>query len=248
MNIVICGYGRMGKEVELALTRRGHSVAARIDPYVERADAAEVGQEQLANADAVIEFSSREAVVQNARAYAQAGVPAVVGTTGWEDQLEEVRSTIENSSIAYLRGANFSIGANLFFAIVSQAATLLDAFDDYDVMVHETHHRFKKDSPSGTALTVGNKLLERLSRKSELVTETLHRPIEQHELQVSSLRGGHVPGTHTVAFDSLADTIEVTHRARNRGGFAMGAVVAAEWVQDKQGMFTVDDFIHDVTT
>jgi 4-hydroxy-tetrahydrodipicolinate reductase len=196
--------------------------------------------------DCVIEFALAEGVVANARAYAEAGVPAVVGTTGWEKDEQSVREIVADGGIAYLYGSNFSVGANLLFALIERAGALFDSFDDYDVFMQEAHHSKKKDSPSGTAVTLANKLLSRLDRKERVVTETLHRAIEPGELQVSSVRGGAVPGQHRVVFDSVFDSIEIIHTARNRKGFATGAVRAAEWLAGRTGFFTVDDFIADV--
>jgi 4-hydroxy-tetrahydrodipicolinate reductase len=247
VKVAIVGYGRMGSEVESVLTERGHSVVCRIDPAPDRGDRDAVTPEALAGADCVIEFALPEGVVENARAYGEAGAAAVVGTTGWESDLEAVETIVAQSGIGYLRGANFSIGANLFFTLATYAASLFNAFDTYDLLVQEAHHARKKDSPSGTALSLAERLLGQLDRKSEIVSETLHRAIQPHEIHVSSVRGGSVPGTHTVTFDSAADSIEVTHRARNRSGFATGAVLAAEWISGRSGMYTVDDFIRTVT-
>lgn len=247
MRVAIVGYGRMGHEVEAVLGERGHEVVTRIDPSSGRGDRDSVDTESLDGAECAIEFALPAGVVENARAYASAGVSAVVGTTGWEDKQSEVEKIVQKAGIGYLRGANFSIGANLFFQIAAYAASLFNAFDTYDLFVQEAHHSGKKDSPSGTALTLAEKLIGRIERKDSIVVETLHRAIQPNEVQVSSVRGGAVPGTHTVTFDSAADTIEITHRARNRSGFATGAVLAAEWIVGKEGMYTVDDFIRTVT-
>lgn len=247
MKAAICGYGRMGAEAEAILRERGHEVTARIDPAPGRGDADRVTPDALGGAECVVEFALPDGVVENARAYAEAGVSAVVGTTGWEERRAEVEAIVNAGEIGYVYGANFSIGANLFFQIAVNAASLFDAFDAYDLFVQEAHHLRKKDSPSGTALALAQKLVAQIGRKESVVTETLHRAIEPNELHVSSVRGGSVPGTHTVSFDSGADTIEITHRARNRSGFATGAVLAAEWIVGKRGMYTVDDFIRTAT-
>jgi 4-hydroxy-tetrahydrodipicolinate reductase len=246
MQVAIVGYGRMGREIEVVVRQRGHSISVKVDPIASDADAHHLDADVLEDVEVAIEFSSPDAVVANAEAYAQAGCSAVVGTTGWDERREEVRSIVTASKIGYLVGSNFSIGANLFFRIAAEFASAINAFDQYDVSVHEMHHNKKSDSPSGTALTVALYIMEYLDRKTEIVTEALHRRIESHELHVSSTRVGSVPGTHTVLADSDADAIELVHRARNRGGFALGAVQAAEWLSGKSGFHDVADFIDSV--
>ncbi len=246
MRVAICGYGRMGQEVEQILLARGHSVVSRIDPAPDRGDNSALKAADLKGCDGVIEFSLADAVAENARTYIEAGVPAVVGTTGWEDARGAVQSEVDRSEIGYLVGSNFSIGANLMFALTEQAAAIINSFPEYDIMVQEYHHTKKKDSPSGTALTLAKKIVEQNRAKTEIVTECLHRQIEAHELHVASVRGGSIPGIHTVTLDSPADTISLTHSARNRSGFAGGAVAALEWLQGRRGFFTVDDFIADL--
>lgn len=238
----------MGHEVERVLERRGHEIVARIDPQSEAADHDQPNADNISNADVVIEFAHGASVLRNAQAYAAAGVPAVVGTTGWEGDFDAVRKTVTDAGIGYLIGANFSIGANLFMKIVTDAARLVNRIPDYDLLLHEAHHKHKKDSPSGTALTLATKILDQVDRKDTLVTEVLHRAIEENELQVSSVRGGSIPGTHRLTLDSEADTIEISHVARSRGGFALGAVMAAEWVRERSGLLTVDDFLSDLLT
>ncbi|MFP4613707.1 MAG: 4-hydroxy-tetrahydrodipicolinate reductase [Spirochaetaceae bacterium] len=248
MKAVICGYGRMGHEVERVLERRGHKIVARIDPAAGVGDHDAVSAAPFGDAEVVIEFSDGQAVLTNAKAYAEAGISAVVGTTGWEAEFYAVQDTVERAGIGYLIGANFSVGANLFMRIAAEAARLVNRIPDYDLLIHEAHHRFKKDSPSGTALKLATKVLEHVERKDTLVSEVLHRPIEENELHVSSVRGGNVPGTHRLTLDSEADSIEISHIARNRSGFALGAVMAAEWVRERSGFLTVEDFLSDLLT
>lgn len=246
MNVAIVGYGRMGREIEVVIRERGHSVSARVDPIASDADADHLDADVLDGAEVAIEFSSPDAVVVNAEAYSEAGCSAVVGTTGWDDRRGAVRSIVTASTIGYLVGSNFSIGANLFFRLAAAFASAVNVFDQYDVSIHEMHHNRKSDSPSGTALTVARYVMQNLDRKTEVVTEALHRQIEAHELHVTSTRVGSVPGTHTVLADSDADGIELVHRARNRGGFALGAVQAAEWLSGKSGFYDVANFIDSV--
>jgi 4-hydroxy-tetrahydrodipicolinate reductase len=236
----------MGKEVETVLRSRGHSVSARIDPVQGGADAKKLTREIALASDMAIEFSHAEAVLDNARLYAGFGLSAVGGTTGWYGRLDELSGIVGGASIGYLYGGNFSIGAHLFFALVAAAAELSNACPEYDIMGWEVHHRRKKDSPSGTALTLARLITARNDRKKKVVTERLDRAPGPDELHFASVRGGEVPGTHTVLLDSAFDTIELTHRARSRGGFALGAVRAAEWLAGKRGLFEVGDFVQEL--
>jgi 4-hydroxy-tetrahydrodipicolinate reductase len=245
MRVAIIGYGSMGQEVERVLRARGHEVAARIDPQAPGADARSVTEKTLAGVDAAIEFSHADAVLENARAYARLGVNAVVGTTGWYGKLEEMKAILKDGRIGLVYGSNFSIGAHLFFALVAAAAELCGPFPEYDILGWEVHHKRKKDSPSGTALSIAKIITSAHPRKKKVVTEKLDRAPAADELHFASVRGGEVPGIHTVLMDSVYDTIELTHSARSRGGLAVGAVRAAEWIQGKKGLFEVSDFIQD---
>lgn len=236
----------MGREVEAVLDGRGHEITARIDPVQEDADARECSPEMAAEADVAIEFALGPGVVSNAEMYAAAGCSAVVGSTGWDDRRETVRQLVEqNGKIGYIWGSNFSMGAHILFALTEELARIADKLPEYDIFVSEIHHTKKKDSPSGTALRIGERILNNTERKKKIVTERLDRKIEAEELHIASVRGGSVPGTHTVYLDSSSDTIELRHTARNRSGFALGAVLAAEWIEGKQGFFQVEDFIND---
>jgi len=248
MKVLICGYGRMGQEIEAALLARGHEVSVRVDPDPKRGDARSLSAELLKGSDGVIEFSLPGGVVTNAAIYYAAGVAAVVGTTGWEADHDAVREIYqdEKAGAALLYGSNFSIGANLFRVISEFAAQIIGPIQDYDVMMLEKHHSGKQDSPSGTAITVAESILKAHPRKNRIVTNRLDRRIEPDELHVASLRGGSVPGTHSVEFDSPADTVSITHTARNRGGFALGAVLGLEWLSGRTGIFSVEEFIEDV--
>ncbi len=246
MNVLIMGYGKMGHEIESVLRERGHRIVARIDEKPGLGDGTTPTDKQLAETDVVIEFSQPHAVVPNARLYAKAKVPAVVGTTGWKASEEEVKRVVLDAGIAYLRASNFSIGAHLFFALAEEAARLIQSLPQYDILLYEIHHNQKKDSPSGTALTAAERILHALPRKKRIVTEKLDRQIEPDELHVASVRGGAVPGIHTILLDSEADTLEITHSARSRKGFALGAVLAAEWIRGRTGFLGVEDFIKDL--
>jgi 4-hydroxy-tetrahydrodipicolinate reductase len=200
----------------------------------------------LARCDVAIEFSLPEAVLENARIYAAAGTAAVIGTTGWLDQLRDLEAIMADAGGGIVYGSNFSVGAHIFVAAARYAASLVKDIGDYDLMIHEMHHRKKKDSPSGTAITLAEAVLDAVPRKKRVETGRLDRAPEPDELHVSSSRCGAIPGTHTLYLDSAADTIKVSHEARSRGGFALGAVLAAEWVIGKQGIHPVESFIKDL--
>jgi len=246
MNVLIVGYGRMGQEVEKVLKKRGHNITGRVDPFAGNGVYTQLQNDILEKSDMVIEFALAEGIMDNAKRYASSGTNAVIGTTGWEDKYDEVKQIIDKNNIGYLFGSNFSIGANLFFRLVQSAAGLVNKLPEYDIMLHETHHKNKKDSPSGTALKIADLILEKVPHKKRIQTEKLDRKIEEDELHVSSLRGGDVPGTHSMLLDSSADSIEIKHTARNRSGFALGAVLAGEWLMEKKGFFSVDDFLRDI--
>lgn len=254
MKIALIGYGGMGKTVRRIAEERGHEVAAIIDPHASEATAHEVTADALARIDVAIDFSLADAVLTNVRTCMEAGVNVVMGTTGWYDKIEEVRRMIEDPkkegreilpAVGFLWSSNFSIGVNLYFKIVDEAARLMNSFDEYDVWGHEIHHYNKADSPSGTAKTLSKILLDRLDRKTAMVDEKLNRKREQGEIHFSSVRGGAVNFAHTIGFDSAADRILITHEARNRDGYALGAVKAAEWLVGKRGFFGMEDFLRE---
>ena len=244
MKTLLVGYGNMGHEVERVLAARGHAVVSRVDPI--GGQVASLEALGPGGADVAIEFSLPGAVVDNARQYARLGVNAVVGTTGWYERRAEVERIVGDAGIGYLYGPNFSLGVHMFYRLVAAATRLVNPIDDYDILGFEAHHRRKKDSPSGTALAIAEVILANSTRKKRLATERLDRAVEPDELHIASVRGGTFPGTHTVSFDCAADTIELTHTARTRGGFALGAVMAAEWLQRRNGFFNVDAFIDEI--
>lgn len=244
MKIALVGYGKMGKMIEGIALEKGHRVVAKIDPFAEGASHSSVDASALDGADAAIEFSTPQTVLGNISAVLGAGKPLVVGTTGWLGRLEDVRAMVDAAKGTLVYGANYSIGVNLFYRIVAEAARLMDGFPQYDVAGFEAHHNQKADSPSGTAKALAAIILERVGRKKELVGDCLaERRIAPSELHFASLRVGAVPGTHSVLFDSGADTIELSHVARSREGFARGAVMAAEWLlsSGRAGLIPVDE-------
>jgi 4-hydroxy-tetrahydrodipicolinate reductase len=242
MKIALIGYGKMGREVEHVAKEKGIKVASII---TEESNTGGLGitPDSLKGVDVCIDFSVPAAVLDNIEAVADCGKSMVVGTTGWYDRLEHVRKLVKEKKIGFLYASNFSLGVNIFSQIVMDASRLFDKYSDYDVSIHEVHHKGKADSPSGTALSLGSTVLQSLKRKTELLHETSHGQIKPHQLHVTSTRVGNVTGTHTVLFDSECDSIELVHRAKGRRGFALGAVVAAQWLKGKKGFYTMRDVI-----
>jgi 4-hydroxy-tetrahydrodipicolinate reductase len=246
MDIALIGYGKMGQEVEKVALGKGHKIVARIDPAGGVKVAKEISAATLADAQVCIEFSHPAAVLENIKKVLNVGKPMVVGTTGWYSHLPEVRQQAASSKAGLVYAPNFSLGVNLFYLIAERAAALFNPFDAYDAALTETHHCHKVDSPSGTAKQIAEIVLKNFTRKKRITSEPLNRAIEPDELNLVSIRAGEFPGTHTLLFDSLADTIELTHTARSRAGFAMGAVVAAEWVAAHTGVFAFDQVLQDL--
>jgi 4-hydroxy-tetrahydrodipicolinate reductase len=242
MNIVLLGYGRMGKDIEQVATERGHRIAARFDIDNPLPDNRALST-HLAGVDCCIDFSTAAATMHHIRTIAPLHIPLVVGTTGWNAQLSSLSEFVVQQGGTLLYASNFSIGAHIFFRAVTAATELIDRFPEYDIAIHEIHHRLKKDAPSGTALTLAKKILETVKRKKTIITSLGDHEIHPDELLVSSSRVGNVAGTHSALFDSPADSIQLTHTAHNRRGFAVGAVCAAEWIQGRTGVFTMEDFL-----
>ena len=235
MRIAIIGYGRMGRAVENAAAARGHEVAFRIDQQ----NAEEISAISAQNTEAVIEFTHPVSAMTHIRQLAPSGVPLVMGTTGWYDQMSEAEALVREHDAAFMYGANFSIGVNLLFRLNDWLAEQMNKYEAYDCYLEERHHRYKADAPSGTAHRLLTDLLRRLDRKQKAAMgEALRqRPIEPEELSVSVVRSGEIKGEHRVVYTSAADSIEIRHTAHTREGFASGAVMAAEWLQGRKGFF-----------
>ncbi len=246
MKIALIGYGKMGKAVEQAALERGHEIVARLGSAWGRETASGNEEPELTHAQVCVEFSRPAAALPNLRRIAELGKPLVVGTTGWYGDLAPARRAVEEKGTACVYAPNFSLGLNLYLQVVERAARLFGAFQDYDVLATETHHRQKIDSPSGTAGRIGEILLEQIPRKRRIVTESLNRPIAPDELHLLSGRAGHFPGTHSVIFDSPADSVELVHRARSRLGFALGAVLAAEWIPGRRGFYSFSRMLQEI--
>ena len=245
MKIAIIGYGKMGHEIENAAKGKGISTIT-IDPSAENANYKEINEESMKDVDVCVDFTHPDSVIGNIEKVSKFGKNIVVGTTGWYDNMDDVKKIVERAGTGLIWSGNFSIGVNVYFKIIENAAKIINNISDYDVFVHEFHHKNKADSPSGTAVMIGNILTDNIDRKKRVVTEELKRKIEPDELHISSTRGGSVPGTHIVGFDSAADTIELKHTARSRQGFAVGAVMAAEWINGKKGFYDINDLMKEI--
>jgi 4-hydroxy-tetrahydrodipicolinate reductase len=245
MRVVIVGYGRMGREIEAVLRARGHEASARVDANGS-GDAAELTAGLLAEADGAIEFALADGIAGRLALYAASGKPTVIGTTGWDYPEDEARSLVAASGGAVMKGSNYSTGAHLFFRLTAAAARMIDRAEEYDAAVVEYHHTGKADHPSGTALTAAKGILAGLNRKTRVLTELPDGPVPADALQVAAVRVGAEPGIHEMRMDSPADSLIVRHEARGRGGLALGAVKALEWLRDRKGYFDVRDFYDDI--
>lgn len=225
----------MGKLVEAIAKAKNHEIVS-----IATAKTASL-EHAIENADVCIDFSHPANVLKSVKACTDQKKNLVMGTTGWYDQLEVIREAVSSSNIGFLYAPNFSIGVNLFMKIVNEAAKLVNQLPQYDIGMAECHHNQKADSPSGTALALAQILVGQIQRKNRIVSDCLDRAIFPEELHISTLRLGNIPGTHSIIFDSPADTLTLTHEARNREGFATGAVFAAEWLYGKQGFYTLQD-------
>lgn len=234
MKVAVVGPGKMGREIAEVLRERGHEPV-----MVEKGDAFPAG------CPVGIDFTRPEAVVENVKKALAARARYVVGTTGWSAQSEEVRRLVESAGGGLVYAANFSVGVNLFYRIVQEAARTLAAFPDYDPYVLERHHRQKKDAPSGTARTLAE-IVEKAGGARRRAATSLSAPLKDDEFLVSAVRAGGIVGEHTVGFDSGGDEILLEHRARSRRGFALGAVLAAEWIASRTGVFGFDAVLADL--
>jgi 4-hydroxy-tetrahydrodipicolinate reductase len=244
--LAIIGYGKMGKLVHKHAKERGYEVNAIIDPSEADATHKEVTKESLEKIDVCIEFSNAEAIFDNVRKISELQKNHVVASTGWYEDIDVVKEIVKKNNTGLIWASNFSLGVNLFFKIVEDASKLVNNLEDYDIFGYELHHNRKADSPSGTAKTLSKILLDNIDRKTKLVEDKIDRKINKEELHFASIRGGDIPGTHVVGFDSTADTIELKHTARNRDGFAIGSILAADWLKEKKGFFDIKDMMKDI--
>jgi 4-hydroxy-tetrahydrodipicolinate reductase len=238
MRIVLLGYGKMGKVIERTALSRGHEIVARID-VDNRQDFENLSKNDV---DVIIEFSHPSAAYENLKACMTKGIPTVCGTTGWLDKKSEIESLCTKHRAAFFYASNYSIGVNLFFQLNKMLAKLMSPHQQqYSVTSTEIHHTEKKDSPSGTAITLAEGLIENLGGKAKWVNDEIP---EQDEVAIWSQREGKVPGTHIVKYISDVDQIEIIHQAHSREGFAIGAVIAAEWLSGKEGVFGMKEMLY----
>ncbi|HLM62193.1 MAG TPA: dihydrodipicolinate reductase C-terminal domain-containing protein [Pyrinomonadaceae bacterium] len=230
MKIALIGFGAMGKHIRTLAENKNHEIAVIIDKS-DADSSAEKLAEKLKKVHAAIDFSTAEAVRKNVEACSIADVPLVEGTTGWNDEKETIKNLVAEKNGAFVFGANFSIGVNLFYKIADYASELFSKFEDYEAFIEEQHHSRKKDAPSGTALKL-----------KEIVAKNIER-----DFSVSSTRAGNIPGTHRVGFDGSADQILLEHLARSREGFASGAILAAEWIVGRKGFYEFTDVMDEIT-
>ena len=235
MNIALIGYGKMGKEIERIALSRGHNIVLTID----KDNLDKLTKENLQKADVVIEFTVPSSAFGNYKLCMEAGVPVVSGTTGWLDRMEELRKVCDYTKGGFFYASNFSVGVNLFFALNKKLARLMEPFDAYDVEMEEIHHIHKLDAPSGTAITLAEGIFENIGRKDKW---ELGKSSDS-SMKIIAKREGEVPGTHTVKYFSDVDEISITHKAYNRQGFALGAVLAAEFMSGRNGIYGMKDLL-----
>jgi len=231
MKIALLGYGRMGKAIEQIANERGHTIVAKIDKNE--------NQGKLSEAEVAINFSIPDAAVANIKAAMEKQIPVVCGTTGWLEQLKEVEDFCLQNKTAFLYASNFSVGVNLFFKLNEVLAKLMYPHKSYSAAMKEIHHIHKLDAPSGTAIT----LAEGIFDQSKYTDWSIDDTKGDSTLPIAVERTGEVPGTHSIEYKSSVDSISIQHEAHSRQGFALGAVIAAEWIQDKKGVFTMNDVL-----
>jgi len=236
MKIALLGYGKMGKAIEQIALERNHEIVLKVTSE----NAQTFDEKLLASADVAIEFTRPESVMHNINKCFTLNVPIVVGTTGWQHLLKDVKDLCQEKNQTLLYASNFSIGVNIFFELNKKLAELMNPHPQYNITMEEIHHTQKLDSPSGTAISLANDAISILERKSSWIEGT-NGTAEQ--LQIKAVRTDNVPGTHIINYNSEIDSIEIKHTAHNRKGFAMGSVIAAEWLKGKKGMFTMQDVL-----
>jgi len=236
MKIALLGYGKMGQEIEKLALKKEHEISLTIDTLDEWDNKGHL----LKDCDIAIEFSTPDSVVDNIYHCFDANIPVITGTTGWHEEQEKVIQDCISRNQCLFYAPNFSIGVNLFFDLNRYLAGIMSKCEEYEISIEETHHIHKQDAPSGTAIVLANDIIRNNERKGKWVTESSESP---EELGIKSFRTENVPGTHVVRYESEVDIIEIIHTAKNRRGLALGALMAAEWIIGKKGVFTMKDFL-----
>lgn len=237
MKIALIGYGKMGKTIEQIARQRGHQIVSIIDIN----NTADFDSEAFRSADVAIEFTTPATALGNYMRCFEANVPVVSGTTGWLAHLDEVKAKCEQEGKTFFYASNFSVGVNIFFALNRYLAKIMNGFPAYDVRMTEVHHIHKLDAPSGTAITLAEGIIDNVKRKERWTLETAEQPTD---LPIHAIREGEVPGIHEIIYESDADTISIKHDAKSRAGFALGAVIAAEFTAGKKGFLGMSDLFH----
>lgn len=237
LNIIIIGYGRMGQEIKQLAEKRGHHILMTID----KDNQEDFTPENLKKADVAIEFTLPDAAFDNIMKCFESDLPVVSGTTGWMDRFYDLRKYCLEHDQAFFYASNFNLGMNLFFKVNEYMAKIMNQYSDYDVEIEETHHVHKVDAPSGTAVTLAENLISEIKRKNKWKKEKREA---EDEIPVKSIREDEVPGIHRVMYSSSFDEIELKHAAKSREGFALGAVMAAEFIHGKQGIYSMDDLLN----
>ncbi len=233
MKIILLGYGKMGKIIERIALGRGHQIVARIDID-------NTSDFDSADGDVAIEFSHPHAAYENVKKCIERRLPVVCGTTGWITRKPELDALCTSNGGAFFYASNYSLGVNVFFKLNEYVARIMNNFSEYDISIDEVHHTEKKDAPSGTAITLAEGIVANVNRKKKWVNQKTGK---MQDIFVESFRIDQVPGTHVVKYESAIDDIEIKHIAHSREGFATGAVLVAEWIKDKKGVLSMDDFL-----
>lgn len=236
MKIALIGYGKMGKAIEEIAVQRGHEIVLRINDQ----NLADFTRENVSAAEVAIEFTGPHSAYDNVARIIDWRIPLVCGSTGWLEKWHSIETLLEQTNGSFIYASNFSVGVNVFFELNKKLAQLMAPLSDYDVQLEEIHHTQKKDAPSGTAITLAEQILEQVKRKSNWVN---HISDNTDDLEIISERIDPAPGTHKIRYSSAVDDIEIIHTAHNRTGFALGAVLAAEFIRDKKGLFTMKDVL-----
>lgn len=235
MKLALIGYGKMGRTIEKIALSRGHEIVSIIDVDNQN----DFTSEAFKSADVAIEFTMPTVAIQNYRKAFEVHVPVVSGTTGWLEHLPEIKNACENGA-TFFYASNFSLGVNIFFAVNKYLGKIMKGFPSYQVKIEETHHIHKLDAPSGTAITLAEDIIKTIGRKNKW---TGNLDAKDDEIEIKSIREGEIPGIHTVIYESDVDTIKITHDAKSREGFALGAVIAAEFTCGKKGFLTMQDML-----